>query len=144
MATTTKKAPKAAGKKAPAVKATKANTAPKSKPMPNGESVHAHLPTREPVWNARRVAVVKALRKLRATSEPSARTAAEIASASGLKDDTKPAIWRVRIVLDVYRATELVHNGFVRTVREGRELKYYLTKAGQTTMFPAKPTKADK
>lgn len=126
---------------------TKPNTTPKSKPMPNGQSVHAGKPQREPNWNARRVAIVKAMRELKATSPTAGRTAAEIAAKAAKKGAPELAdrVDLVKVVLDVYRTAELVHNGFAASVRlEGeRELRYYLTKKGQTTTFPAK-AKAEK
>lgn len=57
----------------------------------------------------------------------------------------------VKIILDVYRTSELLHNGFAESCRhEGeRGLRYFLTKKGQTTTFPVKekvekPAKEDK
>ena len=100
-------------------------------------SVHADEPTREVVWSERRVAVVKAMRKLKAITEASAVTAAAIAKAAGIDEDE---VFRVKVILDVYRVNELLHNGYAKSVRpEGsRELHYYLTKTGQATKFPAK------
>jgi hypothetical protein len=129
-------------------KTKKANTAPKSKPMPNGRSVHADEPKREPLWNDRRVAIVKAMRKLNATNRGNARTAGEIQkvaqkAAKELAGDDGLA--RVKIILDVYRTTELLHNGFAQSVREEgeRELRYFLTKRGTSTTFPQKSKKSD-
>jgi hypothetical protein len=116
----------------------RANTAPKSLPLSNdGKSVHADLPKREPVWSERRVAVVKGMRKLGAVSESTAKTAIEIAKAAGIEQDD---VYRVKVILDVYRTNELVHNGFAKSVRYPgeRELRYFLTKKGQTTTFPVK------
>jgi hypothetical protein len=116
----------------------RANTAPKSLPLSNdGKSVHADLPKREPVWSERRVAVVKGMRKLGAVSESTAKTAIEIAKAAGIDQDD---VYRVKVILDVYRTNELVHNGFAKSVRYPgeRELRYFLTKKGQTTTFPVK------
>jgi len=134
------KAPANGKPKAPKKAAKKAKTAPKSKPMPNGKSVHAAEPKREPVWNPRRVAFVKALRTLGATTEQSARTAAEVGAKMGTVGGVKMStrLDLVKIIGDVYRTAELVHNGFVKTVRlEGeRELRYYLTAKGTSTTFP--------
>jgi hypothetical protein len=116
----------------------RASTAPKSLPLSNdGKSVHADLPKREPVWSERRVAVVKGMRKLGAVSESTAKTAIEIAKAAGIDQDD---VYRVKVILDVYRTNELVHNGFAKSVRYPgeRELRYFLTKKGQTTTFPVK------
>jgi hypothetical protein len=101
------------------------------------KSVHADEPKREVVWNERRVAVVKAMRKLGAVSVGTAVTAGAIAKAAGIPDDE---VFRVKIVLDVYRTSELTHNGFAKSVRpEGsRELAYYLTAKGKDTDFPVK------
>lgn len=137
-------AAKVAAKKAAAVKKAAAkkaaSKAPKSKPMPNGKSVHAAEPKREPKWNARRIAYVKALRQLGATGEQTARTAAEIGKKMGTVEGVKMAdrLDLVKIIGDVYRTAELVHNGFVKTVRlpGERELRYYLTAKGQGTTFP--------
>jgi hypothetical protein len=103
----------------------------------DGKSVHADLPKREPVWSERRVAVVKGMRKLGAVSESTAKTAIEIAKAAGIEQDD---VYRVKVILDVYRTNELVHNGFAKSVRYPgeRELRYFLTKKGQTTTFPVK------
>ena len=129
---TTKKAkPKGAAKKPAKVKA-----APKPA-APAFTSVHADLPKREPVWNERRVAVVTAMRELGAMSATTAVTASAIAQAAGIPE---AEVFRVKVILDVYRVNELVHNGYAQTVRVqgSRELSYFLTKAGQTTTFPAK------
>lgn len=101
------------------------------------KSVHADEPKREVVWSERRVAVVKAMRKLGAVSATTAVTASAIAKAAGIPEDE---VFRVKVVLDVYRVTELVHNGFAKSVRpEGsRELAYYLTPKGKATDFPVK------
>jgi len=161
----TPKAPKAAPKPRPEVKkavakATRpakgeskapASKAPKSKPMPDGESVHANEPIREPKWSSRRVAIVKAMRNLRAVTESTAKSAAEIAvvaakmGAAELGDMTDygnrgaKGVYLVKCVLDVYRTAELVHNGFVASTKhEGdRELRYYLTDKGRKTTFPS-------
>lgn len=129
------------GKKKPNKKA-RASTAPKSKPMPNGKSVHASEPKREPVWSPRRVAIVKAMRSLNATSAEKARTATEIGTRAGKVDgvDLGKRVDLVKIVLDVYRTAELLHNGFAKSTRlEGdRELRYFLTEKGWTTTFPDK------
>lgn len=158
----TKPAKKTAPKAKPATKGkvvkgkgkpAKANTAPKSKPMSNdGRSVHADLPTREPKWNDRRRNVVLAMRNLGATTGKDAATAEMIAKAAGslkgspeLKGEDGPRL--VKIILDVYRTAELIHNGFAASTRhEGdRALRYYLTAKGKTTKFPEKkPAKADK
>jgi hypothetical protein len=120
--TTTKKAPK------------KANTAPKSRPMPNGESVHAGEAKREVRWSDRRIAVVKAMRKLGAVSQESARTAGEIAKKAGIKEDD---VAKVKIILDVYRVTELLHNDYAKSYKEEgvRELRYFLTKKGREAVM---------
>lgn len=141
-------AKKPATKKGKASKA-KANTAPKSKPMSNdGKSVHADLPTREPLWNDRRKNIVVAMRNLGANDAKSAVTAAQIAKAAGslkgspeLKGDN--GVFLTKIILDVYRTAELLHNGFAQSTRhEGdRELRYYLLAKGKNTKFPAKPSK---
>lgn len=128
-------------------KPVKPNTAPKSKPMPDGQSVHASLPTREPNWNARRQAIIKAMRELKATSPMAARTAEEIAAKASKKGAPELAdrVDLVKVCLDVYRTAELIHNGFAASTKhEGeRGLRYYLTKKGQTTAFPQK-VKAEK
>lgn len=113
----------------------KANTAPKRAPMPNGKSVNASEAQREPVWSDRRVAVVKAMRKLGAVSDSTARTAEEICKSAGMAADD---VFRVKVILDVYRTNELLHNGFAASCRhEGeRALRYFLTKKGQKTTFP--------
>lgn len=129
-----------------------ASTAPKSKPMPDGKSVHADLPTREPKWSDRRKAVVLAMRKLGATGVTTAVPASKIAEVAAKHGAPEVAdrVDLVKIILDVYRTAELLHNGFAASTRpEGsRELCYYLTKKGQTTKFPevkaeAKPKAAD-
>lgn len=138
MATATKTAPKS--KK-------NASKAPKSKPMPDGRSVHADEPTREPNWTPRRIAVVKAMRTLGAADPSSARTAPEIAKKAGTADGIKlgDRVDLVKIILDIYRTSELLHNGFAASIRhEGeRELRYYLTARGKKTTFPVKE-KAEK
>jgi hypothetical protein len=142
------------GKSAARAKAAveKASTAPKSKPMPDGKSVHADLPTREPKWSDRRKAVVLAMRKLGATGVTTAVPASKIAEVAAKHGAPEVAdrVDLVKIILDVYRTAELLHNGFAASTRpEGsRELCYYLTKKGQTTKFPevkpeAKPKAAD-
>jgi hypothetical protein len=131
----TAKAPKAASK------------APKSKPMPDGKSVHATEPKREPVWNSRRIALVKAMRKLGATGQDSARTPEDIAKTMGTVEGIKMTdrVDLIKIILDVYRTAELVHNGFAASTKhEGvRGNVYYLTQKGQKTTFPLKEKKAD-
>lgn len=128
--------------------ASKPNTAPKSKPMPGGNSVHSVLPTREPNWaNPRRVRCVEAMRKLGATSVTKAALAEDIARAMGTVAEVKMTerVDLVKIHLDVYRTTELIHNGFAASCKhEGeRVLRYYLTSKGVKTKFPvpAKPAK---
>jgi hypothetical protein len=135
--------------KTPAPKA-KANTAPKSKPMPNGKSVHANEPKREPVWNPRRTAVVKAMRQLGCVDNQTGQTASVIAAkaakmgAPELAGEDGPRL--VKVILDVYRTNELIHNGFASSYRDGgeRELRYFLTARGKKTEFPQKeaPAKA--
>lgn len=124
------------------VKAQTANTAPKRKPMPNGKSVNAGLDKREPKWSDRRVALVKAMRALGAVNFTTAVTAEDIAKKMGNVDGIKmiDRVDLVKIILDVYRTAELLHNGFAESCRhEGeRGLRYFLTKKGQTTTFPAK------
>lgn len=128
----------------------KANTAPKSKPMPDGRSVHADEPVREPKWSDRRKNIVLAMRKLGATGVTSAVGADAIADAAAklgskeLKGDK--GILLTKIVLDVYRTNELVHNGFALTVKqEGtRALHYYLTQKGRNTKFPEAAKSASK
>lgn len=136
-ATTVVATPKA-GKKAPKP----ASKAPKSKPMPNGQSVHADQPTREPNWNPRRIAVVKAMRALGAIDASTAVTATEVGKKAGTVEGIKlgERVDLVKIILDVYRTSELLHNGFAASVRhEGeRELRYYLTAKGKKTDFPQK------
>lgn len=123
-------------------KKSKPNTAPKSKPMPNGKSVHHTEPKREPKWNARRIAVVKAMRTLGAVDANNARTAGDIAKKAGSPDGVKLSerVDLVKIILDVYRTSELIHNGFAASTREEgeRELRYYLTAKGRSTSFPVK------
>ena len=82
-------------------------------------------------WSDRRVAIVKALRKLRAFGLDTARTAMEISTSSGV--DTK----LVKHHCDVYLGAELVKQGYVESIRnEGvRELSYYLTSKGRETDF---------
>lgn len=101
------------------------------------KSVHADEPKREVVWSERRTAIVKAMRKLGAVSVATAATAGAIAKQAGMGEDE---VVKVKIVLDVYRTNELIHNGYARSVRaEGtRELHYYLTTKGRETKFPAK------
>lgn len=53
----------------------KTDTAPKRKPMPDGKSVNAQEEKREPKWNERRVALVKAMRALGAVNYTTAVTA---------------------------------------------------------------------
>jgi hypothetical protein len=118
-----------------------------------GRSVKADEPTREPVWNDRRTNIVKAMRALGAVDKKTAVTAGKIGEKANTFPKADPADWvdlveRVdlaKIVLDVYRTSELVHNGFVASVREDgeRELRYYLTTKGQKTAFP-QPVKKDK
>ena len=107
----------------------------------NGQSVHAKEPKREPVWNDRRTAIVKAMRTLGAVGKTTARTAGEIAAKAKIKD-----VPTVKIVLDVYRTNELLHNGFADSVKHDgeRELRYYLTAKGQKTQFPQKQKADDK
>jgi hypothetical protein len=131
-----KKTTKAPAKKA---KAEKHPNAPKRTPMPDGKSVNATEPKREPHWNDRRVAVVKAMREMKATDPTSAKTAAEIAARASKKaPELKDRPDLVKVIGDVYRTAELVHNGFIKTVRlEGeRELRYWLTPKGLKTDFP--------
>lgn len=131
--------------KAPTPKA-KANTAPKSKPMPDGKSVHADEPKREPVWNPRRTAVVKAMRQLGCVDNQTGQTATVIAAkaakmgAPELAGEDGPRL--VKIILDVYRTNELIHNGFASSYRDSgeRELRYFLTAKGRKTEFPQKET----
>jgi hypothetical protein len=108
---------------------------------------HAAEPTREPNWNPRRIAIVKAMRTLKAINPQSARTAGEIAKRAGKVDgvDLTGRVDLVKIILDVYRTSELLHNGFASSVRmEGeRELRYFLTAKGMKTAFPQKE-KAEK
>lgn len=121
-------------------------TAPKSKPMPDGKSVHATEPTREPNWTPRRVAVVKAMRALGAVSATEARPAEEItAKASKSAPELVGRVDLVKIILDVYRTSELLHNGFAKSCKhEGeRGLRYYLTAKGVKTEFPQPKKKAD-
>lgn len=135
-------------------KSTKVNTAPKSKPMPNGKSVKALEPTREPNWTPRRVAVVKAMRAMGATGATGAVTAEDISvKAAKAAPELADRVDLVKIILDVYRTSELLHNGFAKSVKhEGeRGLRYYLTAKGMKTEFPqikegkkAKPEKSNK
>ena len=136
-----------------AIKATKANTKPHRKAMPNGKSVNANLDKREPKWSERRIALVKAMRALGALNYTTAVTAEDIATKMGIVEGIKmkDRIDLVKIILDVYRPSELLHNGFAESCRhEGeRGLRYFLTKKGQTTTFPQKekaekPAKEDK
>jgi hypothetical protein len=128
-------------------KGNKGNTAPKSKPMPNGQSVHADQPVREPNWTPRRVAVVKAMRQLGATSEDKAVTADAIAAKAAKlgAPELKDRVDFVKIILDVYRTSELLHNGFAKSTRvEGvRGLSYYLTGKGVKTTFPVPDKKEE-
>ena len=105
-------------------------------------SVHADQPTREPHWSPRRVKLVEAMRKLGAKSETSAVLAEDIAKAMGTVDGVKmiDRVDLVKIILDVYRTAELIHNGFAASSKhEGdRVLRYYLTKKGMATKFPVK------
>jgi hypothetical protein len=95
------------------------------------QSVHAGEPQRVIVWSDRRIAVVKAMRKLGCKSPETAKTAGEIAKKAGMPDDE---VFRVKVILDVYRTNELLHNGYAQSYREegSRELRYYLTRKGQT------------
>jgi hypothetical protein len=128
-------------KKPAAKKASKASkkksTAPKSKPMPDGKSVHATEPKREPKWNPRRIALVKAMRTLGAVDAESARSPEDIAKKMGTVDGIKMAerVDLVKVILDVYRTSELIHNGFAKSCKvEGvRGNCYYLTAKGQST-----------
>jgi len=128
-------------------KSTTQQAAPVKAVPAEGASVHAELPKREPHWSPRRIAVVKAMRALNATNSAQAVTAAEIAKKAGTVDGIKLSdrVDFVKIILDVYRTAELLHNGFAKSCRhEGeRELRYYLTKKGQTTQMvnPEKPVK---
>jgi len=128
--------------KAPKVKAAKKaskkkSTAPKSKPMPDGKSVHATEPKREPKWNPRRIALVKAMRTLGAVDAESARSPEDIAKKMSTVDGIKMAerVDLVKVILDVYRTSELIHNGFAKSCKvEGvRGNCYYLTAKGQST-----------
>jgi predicted transcriptional regulator len=106
----------------------------KKKAKADGISVHADLPQREPRWNPSRLAVVKAMKALGAGDPSSAKTATQISAKCGV--DVK----KVKIHLDVYRVTELLHNGYAKSVRtEGsRELSYYLTEKGRKLDVAAK------
>jgi hypothetical protein len=120
-------------------------------PMPGGKSVHADEPKKEVNWTPRRVAIVRAMRKLSADSEENARTAGEISlvarkdkSAPELADESDygahgpKGVYLVKVALDVYRTTELLHNGYAASTRHAgeRELRYYLTESGLATDFP--------
>ena len=114
----TKKAAKKVAKKA-AKKSTKSDLTAMQK--------QAEAAKRPIKWSETRVAVVKALRKLGAIDENTARVAGEISAKSGV-DAVK-----VKIHCDVYRGNELIKHGFVKSVRPdgSRELAYYLTAAGR-------------
>lgn len=81
-------------------------------------------------WNEHRIAVVKALRALRAFSASAARKAGEISAKAKVEGLTPK---KVKIHCDQYRGSELVAHGYVKTYRhEGeRELSYYLTITGR-------------
>jgi hypothetical protein len=123
------------------VVAEKANTAPKSKPLSNdGRSVHADEPVLGVRWTARRVACVKAMRALGATNEAGAVPAEDIAKKMGTVEGIKMAdrVDLVKIMLDVYRTSELIHNKYAKSTKhEGeRSYRYYLTANGVKTAFP--------
>lgn len=143
--------PKAAKAKAPKPKAgkqkPKAGKAAKVvKAAGKFESVHAEEPTREPKWSLRRVAVVKAMRALGAVDKTTARTAEDIAKKAGTVDGIKLAdrVDLVKIILDVYRTAELLHNGYAASTKYDGErgLRYYLTAKGQKTEMVNKQKKA--
>lgn len=123
----------------------KKSTAPLRKPMSNdGRSVNADEPKLGVKWTEFRVACVKAMRALGATSEAHAVTAEAIGKKMGkVKDkdgnvvDFNERIDKVKIYLDVYRTSELLHNDYAKSTRhEGeRGLKYYLTPKGIKTDF---------
>ncbi len=112
-----------------------------------GASVHADIPKREPHWSPRRIAVIKAMRALNATNSAQAVTASEIAKKAGTVEGIKLSdrVDFVKIILDIYRTSELLHNGYAKSIRNAgeRELRYYLTKKGQTTAMvnPVKEVK---
>lgn len=109
------------------------------------KSVKSGEPTREPNWSPRRVAIVKAMRALGADGPTSAASAEDImAKASKAAPELADRVDLVKIVLDVYRTSELLHNGFAKSVKhEGeRGLRYYLTAKGMKTEFP-QPKKAE-
>ena len=124
----------ATAKKTTAKTTTKASTkkaAPKKDagPQLSAKEKQDKAAERPIVWSDGRVAVVKALRKMKAFNATSGKTAAEIAKASNV-DPVK-----VKIHCDVYRGGELAHpkRGIIVGVRmEGsRELVYYLTAKGR-------------
>lgn len=148
-----KKAAKKSAATKPAAKK-EAPAKPEAKPVKvEGTSVHANEPTREPNWSDRRKAVVLAMRELGGTGITTALTAEAIADkaaklgAPELATKNEKGVFYTKIMLDVYRTNELVHNGFVATCKvEGeRALRYYLTPKGRTTKFPAavKPAKEE-
>lgn len=121
---------KGKGRRSPSPGATISEQAQKTAAVPF-RSVNADQPTRPIVWNPRRIAVVVAMRTLHATSPETAKTAGEIAARAGIPTDE---VFRVKVILDIYRLNELPHNGYTKSVRPqgSRELHYYLTELGQT------------
>jgi hypothetical protein len=102
----------------------------------NGDfkSKHAELPQREVVWSDRRVAIITAMRELKAVSPETAVTAGVIAARAGIEN-----VKYVKVACDCYRQQELHHNAYVKGVRLAgqRELVYYLLPRGKTcTMTP--------
>ena len=146
-ATTTKKRTAKKSSSKSAKKSTKKTTTKKrtsSKASSNGKSNGSYLARgltakefqaeaakRPIVWNESRIAVVKAMRKLKATEAGKARSADEISKVSGVEPK------KVKLHCDVYRGNELVQQGFVKSIKlEGeRSLSYYLTASGRKTNF---------
>lgn len=125
----TKAAPKSAKKAAPkAAKAAKkapkaANKAPAAKAVKDAPKTSADKGV---LWSEKRVTIVKAMRKLGATSAATAKSAAAIAEKAGCKvSDVKHYC---------YYKQQLVQYGFVKIAtaesENQRGLAYYLTAAG--------------
>lgn len=101
------------------------------------KEMHAKAAKRPIVWNERRIAIVKALRSLKAVNGKYAVTADKVSTRAKIKDLT---IKEVKRHCDVYRGTELVKHGYVVSTRreDSRELFYYLTDKGAKTDFTNK------
>lgn len=118
-------------KSAPAKK--KKTKFPKTKVL-TGKAHQADLASKPIVWNDRRQAVVKAMRKLGAISASTARPAEDIAKKANFKGLD---VVKVKLHCDVYRGSELIKQGFANSTREegSRSLLYYLTAKGKSVKF---------